>query len=499
MSTDGNSVSIENSNTALGYISPKFALLNKLITRDLNNNPKNEIFALYTKDKITEFLQHPDQHQKEIRKAVIYIYGASPHFRRLIQYFVGLSDLSYIVEPYKMDTKKANVRIVNNNYRKVMNMLSSMSIKTQFPKILTVCLREDVFYATTWITSDNITIQQLPSDYCQISSIEGNVPNVSFDFSYFDTNLDLLPYYPAEFQAKYELYKKKRHNRWIELDSPTSFAVKCNSDILNYAVPPFIGILREVYELEDYRQLKLTKTELENYAMLAMTLPLSDDGGWGIDLDKARDFWRNLDSVLPEEIGSVLTPMPISKISFERTHTGDTDTIADAEQNLFTAAGVSSLLFNNEKASANALLLSIKADQSLTYGIVKGIEDAVNRLIQAQSYGKNFRINFLDVSPFNRKEVGDAYLKAASYGLPTISAYAASQGIGQAELDGMSFLEGKVLNLPDLFRPLQSSSQMSSSDLDNKGATDEGGAPIKDIGERTDSGEQSSEDKDDWG
>lgn len=479
-------------------ISSKFAILNRLITRDLNNNTNRPTFSLFTKDNITTYLSNPYTYEKQLRKAVVYIYGASPHFRRLIQYFVGLSDLSYIVEPYRIDPKKANIKTVNNNYRKVLNMLSSMSIKTQFPKILTVCLREDVFYGTAWITADNITIQQLPSDYCQISSVEGNVPNVTFDFSYFDAHGNLLDYYPKEFKTKYNVYKKNRMSRWIELDSPTSFAIKCNADILDYAIPPFAGILREIYELEDYRQLKLTKTALENYAMLAMKLPMSDDGSWGIDLDKAKEFWRNLDAVLPEEVGSVLTPMPIDKISFERTHTGDTDTISSAEQNLFTAAGVSSLLFNNEKASANALLLSIKADQSITYGIVKSIEDAVNRIIQAQSYGKNFRVNFLDVSPFNRKEAGDAYLKAASYGLPTISAYAASQGIGQAELDCMSFLEGRVLGLQDLFRPIQSSSQMSSSDVDSNAATDEGGAPTKDISELSDSGEQSSEDKDDW-
>ncbi len=479
-----------------GYIgiSEKFAILNRLITRDLNNNRNTPTFSLYTKDDITKYLSNPYKYEKQLRRAVIYIYGASPHFRRLIQYFVGLSDLSYIVEPYKIEPKKANVKTVNNNYRKVLSLLSSMSIKTQFPKILTVCLREDVFYGTAWITSDSVTIQQLPSDYCQISSVEGNVPNVTFDFSYFDTHNNLLAYYPSEFRTKYNKYKSNRTVKWIELDSPTSFAIKCNSDILDYAIPPFAGILREIYELEDYRQLKLTKTALENYAMLAMKLPMEDDGSWGIDLDKAKEFWRNLDAVLPEEVGSVLTPMAIDKISFERTHTGDTDTISDAEQNLFTAAGVSSLLFNNERASANALLLSIKADQAITYGIVKSIEDAVNRLVQAQSYGKNFKVNFLDVSPFNRKEVGDAYLKAASYGLPTISAYAASQGIGQAELDGMSFLEGRVLGLQDLFRPIQSSSQMSPSDVDSNAATDEGGAPTKGVGEITESGEQNQED-----
>lgn len=476
-------------------VSDKFAVLNRLITRDLNRNITTPTFALYNKADIARYLSNPYKYEKQLRRAVIYIYGASPHFRRLIQYFVGLSDLAYIVEPYRIDPKKANTRIVNNNYRRVLNILSAMNIKTQLPKILTVCLREDVFYGTVWMTNDNITIQQLPSDYCQISSIVGNVPNVTFDFSYFSTRESLLDFYPPEFRRKYEIFKKEKHRtRWIELDAPYSFAIKCNTDILDYAIPPFIGVLREIYDLEDYRQLKLAKTALENYAMIAMKIPMEDDGSWGIDLDKAKEFWMNLDSVLPDEIGSVLTPMDLQKISFERSNNGDVDTISKAEQNLFTAAGVSSLLFNNEKASANALLLSIKADQTITFGIVKSIEDALNRIIQDQSYGKNFKVTFLDVSPFNRKEMGDAYLKAASYGLPTISAYAASQGIGQAELDCMSFLEGRVLGLQDLFRPIQSSTQMSSDELEKKGATDEGGAPKKEVGEISESGEQNQED-----
>jgi hypothetical protein len=474
-------------------ISSKFATINKLITRDLNNNTSSPTFSVYSKDEIQTYLSNPYTYEKQLRKAITYIYGASSHFRRLIQYFVGLSDLAYIIEPYGIDPKKANSKTVSNNYRKTLNMLSSMSIKTQVPQILTVCLREDVFYGTLWIATDSIIIQQLPSDYCSISTIQDNVCNVTFDFSYFDSNKTMLNYYPQEFSTKYQQYQSNRQNKWIELDSPTSFAVKCNRDILDYPLPPFAGLLRELYDTEDYKQLKESKTALENYAMLAMTLPMDDDGNWGIDLEKAKDFWRNLDSVLPEEVGSVLTPMPISKISFEKSNTGDTDTVTEAEQHMFSAAGVSSLLFNNEKASANALSLSIKADQAITYGIVKGVQDVINRLLQAQSYGKNFRVNFLDCSPYNREEMGDAFLKAASYGLPTISAYAATQGVGQAELDSMSYLEGTVLGLQDLFRPIQSSTQMSSSDLDSNAATDEGGAPKKDIGDVSDSREQNSE------
>lgn len=476
-------------------ISSRFALLNRLITRDLNNNTNQPTFTRYSKDDITTYLANPYRYEKQLRQAVTYIYGASPHFRRLIQYFAGLSDLSYVVSPYRIDPKNANAKSINRNYRRVLNTMSSLSVKTQFPKILTVCLREDTFYGTMWVTNDNITIQQLPSDFCTVTTIEGNVMNVTFDFSYFDSRSKLLEYYPTEFQTKYKIYESNKTNRWIELDSPTSFAIKCNNDIADYAVPPFAGILREIYDIEDYRQLKMTKTALENYAMIVMTLPTDDDGSWKIDLDKAKDFWRNLDAVLPEEVGSVLTPMEINKIGFERSNTSDTDTIAEAEQNLFTAAGVSSLLFNNEKASANALSLSIKADQAITYGIVKSIEDAVNRFIQSQSYGKNFKVSFLDVSPYNRKEAGELYLKACQYGIPLVSYYCASQGLGQAEMDCMNYLENEILDIKSTFVPLQSSATQSSSDV-NSG---DGGAPEKEVDELTDSGEQSREQSSDWG
>lgn len=492
--TDTTSDSGKSKNEIEGLIgiSSKFAKINKLITRDLNNNTTSPTFSLYTKDDITKFLANPYTYEKQLRAAVIYIYGASPHFRRLIQYFTGLSDLSYVVSPFKSDPKSANKNTVGRNYRKTLNFLSSMNIKTQFPKILTVCLREDTFFATCWVSNDSVTIQQLPSDYCSIATIEGNVPNVTFDFSYFDSRGALLDYYPQEFRTKYALYQKQRTRRWIELDSPTSFAIKCNADIFDYALPPFAAILREVYDLEDYRQMKLSKTALENYAMVVMQLGMDDEGNWTMDYNKARDFWSNLDAVLPEEVGSVLTPMPVSKISFEKSNTASTDTVAEAEQNLFSAAGVSSLLFNNEKASANALALSIKADQAITFGIVKNIEDAINRLLQAQSFGKNFKVTFLDVSPFNRKEMGDMYLKAASYGMPTIAMYCASQGLGQAEFDSMNFLENDILGIKDLFIPLKNSSTQSS--VESKGATDEGGRPQKAADELSESGEQNRED-----
>ena len=245
----------------LTSVPDRFALINKRIIRDLNRKKGNvnPSFYLYDKERIIEFLKNPYKNEKEMRRAVIYMYNASPHFRRLIQYFTTLTDLSYYVSPTKIDPATANKKTVNRNYRRVLNMLSSFNIKSQFPKIITVCLREDVFYGTIHPGTDYSTIQRLPSDYCSITSIENNVFNVTFDFEFFTKYPAQLDYYPEEFRIKYELYQKSKKDRgkdsvvlrYQELDSPNSFAIKCNADIEEYAIPPFVGILREIFDIED--------------------------------------------------------------------------------------------------------------------------------------------------------------------------------------------------------------------------------------------------------
>ena len=460
------------------------SMMSKLVLRDLTKTKKNPSFYKYTRDQIATYIKDPATNEKQLRDAMIYIYNASSHFRRLIQYLVGLTYWQYVIYPDKIDVTTANPDTIRKQWQKTINLVSTMDIKSQFPNILTVCLREDTFYGTIWQWNDNITIQQLPSDYCTISSIQNNVPNVSFDFSYFNTYSDYLPLYPTEFEQKYRAYQRDTTNlRWQELDSPNSFAIKANSDILAYSVPPFAGILEDLYNLIDYKSLQMTKTELENYAMLVIKLGKDKDGAWELDFDKATEYWQKIDSQLPDLIGSVLSPMAVDKITFDKTSTVGDDKIVQAQNALFSSAGVSSQIFNFDNSSSNALLQSIKADQSMTFEIVKKIEAAINRYLMSQSFSKNFKLMFLDISRYNQKEKAEEFYKACTVGAPAISLYCASIGIGQNEMNGLSFLESDILNLRDKFVPLKTSHTQSG----------DGGRPEKDADELTDEGEATKE------
>ena len=122
----------------------------------------------------------------------------------------------------------------------------------------------------------------------------------------------------------------------------------------------------------------------------------------------------------------------------------------------------------------------------MTFTLVKSIENVLNRFIQSLSYGKTFRLEFLDVSRYNEKEVSDQYLKACQYGVPMITRYCRSLGMKPDEIENMNFLEVSVLEYPYNFVPLVSSAKVSS---DNQP-----GRPRKNDEELTDSGAQSRQD-----
>jgi hypothetical protein len=218
-----------------------------------------------------------------------------------------------------------------------------------------------------------------------------------------------------------------------------------------------------------------------------MKLAMSNDGRFLLAYDRSRAFWQNLDNVLPDAVGSVLTPFSVDKISFDRSAATEANAVNDATSALWDSAGVSALIFNSAKASSNALALSIKADQGITFGVVKSIEDAVNRYIQAAGAGKNFKVTFLDVSPYNRDEIGGQYLKMCTVGMPMVSYLAATYGMLQSDMNNMNCLEDDLLNIKQRFVPLRSTNTMSSTD------TGEAGRPEAEAGQLSDNGEISQE------
>ena len=468
-----------------------YAAQNKVILRDLTSNRQNNpTYSRYQKSDVVNYLSNPASNEKALRDMSIYLYNSSNYYRRLIQYFSNMATFAFTISPIKFDmSKPVNESKFLKAYSNANNLLTIMNIPHEFTQILEVAYRDDVYYGLTWETKDSFMFQKLDPTYCKISSKEDGVYNFAFDFSYFDSHSEELPNYLPEFATMYNTYKSHGSSlRWQEIDPKKSICIKINeSDLI--PIPPFVSLFSALADIEDYRAIAKNASETNNYKMISLRIPIDEKtGNFLIDGNLAKDFYKQLLNVLPENIGAIMTPMEVDDWDFNNAGgMTDSDIVAKAESSLWAQAGVNKLLFGGgDDPSASTLALSTINDQAIVFRVLRQIERWINRKLKWLSGTYKFRINILDVTRYNQKEMHDQYIKDGQYGLPSRSAIMATSGLQSTDLKGMEYLENVILNLSEYEVPLKSSNVQSSESADV-------GRPKLDDTALTDAGEQSRE------
>lgn len=467
----------------------RYANLAGIKIRDLENNKDyNPTYQKYTKSQIVTYLGNPASYEQQLRRMSQYLFNISNYYRRLIQYFAGMSTFSYIVAPYGVDySKNVNVNKFKKGYYAVTNQLEKMNIPHEFSRALMVAFRDDVYYGYAWETNDSYTLQQLDADYCKISSIEDGVYNFAFNFSYFDSNKERLPNFPPEFTTMYNAYKSDAKLKWQELPSENSICLKVNEQ--SYVpVPPFVSLFSALADIEDYRAISKDASEVNNYKALCLEIPVDKDGTFLIDYDLCKEFYDMMCNVLPENIGAFMSPMKVTDWNFEKSGAvSGSDDVEKAESSMWTQAGVNKILFGGgDDPSSSTLQLSTVNDQMIVFMMMRQIERWINRKLKSVSTTIKFKIKILDVTYFNRTEMHDRFMKDGQYGLPVRSAIMATAGYSPSDLENLQYLENTILELDKKEIPLTSSNTQSASDNDPGRPTNQSkGEGLTDSGENS--------------
>lgn len=444
----------------------RYAKLSKGYVRPPNTT-KNyyNTYTRYSKSEILDLLNSPDRNEKGLRNASIYLYNISNHYRRLINYFAKMPTLDYYLTPTKIDgSSKINEKSFKSAFKKACDQVDLMNLKHELLKVLVTCFREDVFYGYEYESKDSYFLQKLNPDYCRITGVEDGIYVFEFNFSYFDSRSELLPYYSSEFQRKYDAYKKDSMNlRWQELDTKKSVCFKINEDTV-YAMPPFAGTFPDIYDIADYKQLMKAKTETGNYKLLSLKIPF-ENGDFKIPLPLAKSFYDQFAAQLPDQIGLVLTPMDVAQFNFANSgSTQDVDAVVQSENAFWRSAGASAaILGKDDITSSSALMLSIETDASIVYAFLRQIERWINKKLKQLSGTYHFKLTFLNTTIYNRSEVQTTMLQACQYSFPLKYATAASFGLSQSDFEGLAILENQMMNLQDKMIPVTSSHTQSDS------------------------------------
>lgn len=471
-------------------IAVNYAQLSSLIVKDLNNSSSTR-YSTFTRDDVTRFLGNPVRYHKDLQRMSNYLYDNSAHYRRIINYFARMATLDHYVEPYGLDVSKSiNEKSFRNNYIKTTDLVELMSIKLEFGKAMLTAWKLGTFYGYELYTKESYFIMELPYEYCQISGISDGVFTFSFDLSYFERNADKLLTYPKEFVSMFNSFKNGSKPKWQEVDVSKSVCLKVNMDSY-YDIPPFAGVFADIFDIEDYKELRKMETIMGNYKFIIEKIPLRKDSGKNndflVDLKTVNMFHNKTATLLPDEIGIFSTPFDIDTIEFKKDNSS-VDDVANAERGFYSGIGTSQMLFNGTNSTQASLSKSINVDESEIFFILRQIEKIIDTKIKKEVKGSyKFRVKLLDTTIFNRKEKAEELLKNAQFGLPVKIMLCASLGLTPSATDSMAYLENTILNLTDKFIPLKSSHTSKNEEESSNG---EGGKPQSDEGELSEKGEE---------
>lgn len=455
----------------------------KQMMRQITNNPRNAsskksyTYSLYSKENIIKWLQSPSTttNEKNLREASNYMYIASMHYNRLLNYYAGLYTGAYVISPlgFNPDDIKENF---TKQYRKVSKSLELMNIPSIMREEVLISLRDGAFYGVLLSDNNSAFIQKIDPEYCRITSICDGSFLYKVDMTKIASKLE---FYPAEFTKMYNDYLATG-DQWQEVPLEISVCIKADSTLVDYTVPPFAAVMPSLYTIANTEALQETATELKNYKMIAGQIPVDDKGNPLMSDDMVRKYYTHIANALGENVGLALSPFKFEPFTFEnKSGVSDVDDLSRAVSNFWSNAGTSGLLHGKDNDTAGVMKLAIKNDETYVLGIVQQVERVINRYLKTAFAGTSrFKISILPITVFNKEEYLKYYKESASFGLGK-SQYAAALGISQNDVAGLIYLEQELIPF-DKLTPMKSSYTNT-----NDGA----GRPASGDGDLTPSGE----------
>ena len=455
-------------------------------------------WTVFNKENLRSYLQNPynTSSQKNIRDLARFLSTLSFPLRRLINYLASLPDFSvYKVIPNISMLEDPDGDSLLKDYEDVCRYVRAMDLELDLFKMLVIAWREDCAYFFPVEDEDGSTLLfPLDAQYCKVSGVGYNgLYHVAYDFSFFNgTNSFYLDIWPKEFKQKYSKYQSDASLRWQQLDDARCF--KINLDQPELVLSPLASLFESIIDLIDLQSLTSVKDALEIYKLLVMRIPMLNSNNpddMAISLTLAKNFYNKAVELLPEEIGCILSPMPVDSVSFDKNATSDTDAISDAYSNLMSNAGVSQIMDSSRLTGQSAVKASMLCDVMFaTKGIIQQINAFVNERIKLKFPSTQMIFKYTDVTAYTKADRIAELQKACEFGLPFKLELAMMLGQDPLENYAMGWLEDQMgLAVTRWIHPLVSSHTASAG-------TSDGGAPTKDDGDLSDEGEASRDKRD---
>ena len=459
--------------TALDF--KKTEKLKELILQDIQRG-RTQSFTQYTKSLVKQYLQNPYSYRTQIVGVSRFLWRMSTLYKKVILYYATMPLYNYNLVQKMEFMKEPDKQKIVSDYEKVLKHINKFNFKNEFAVAMAIAIRDGVYYGFMYDNGENgMFLHMLPTEYCKIrGKNEAGQWIVAFDLTYFSIGQNVIFVEGIDgdtsgcwhecFQEAWREYQNssnKQQTRWFII--PTEYTITLLSsldDDFENPLPFLSSSFIDLLDIIDYSQLLADKTELDNYKLLLLGIPLIDGDvvdDFKVSEGLAEAYRQAIKSIVPDLVGVGLLPgLSLETVSFSQSSTADTtDIVSNSIRNTYKTIGVSEPVVSSADAdSAAGIKHSLNNDSAYAYLLVERLENNFQYYID-QNISDNYLFSILRQTWYNEYDFIEAVRQAATLGSSAM-VFLEAQGYTPYEAYCQIIFENAI-GIKDIMIPLLSS------------------------------------------
>ncbi len=447
-----------------------FALKNLCRREVINAGLGNSEICGYSKKDLKDFVEKPRCYSTQLLSVIRFMYFNSGYFRRIIQYYVNLVKPECWTVDTEFRTLKAKgskTEKFKNDYFNFIRKIGDYNFSAELPKILFNVFMYDACFVYIIKNDEGRQLFYFEPEDCVITGYANGIPCFAVKKpNYLRRDVRI---YPREID---EILNNSGNNSkiggYVNMPYEKTMCFKYN-DSFDHLIPPFTFLIKEILDLEDFKELEKTKVENDIYKILCLKVPTAPDGTPLMNGNDNADYLELAADTVAKSIGILPTPFEVSPVEFTTNTSNNINNVQNAVDEMYGETGVSRSLFSGA-SSGSELKISVEIDASEVYRILEQVSRQINfhcRLDLPNNSNYRFKFRYLDITAFNQNDKIDELLKLAQASLPVKTELMAASGRNPLSMLGNSFMENDAFNLSSEWQPLQTSYTQSADGGEN--------------------------------
>lgn len=454
-----------------------FSNFKRLMVHDLLNNSElietGNIGNIKLED-IQRAIEHPKAMWRTLVKASEMLIHVSPHYYRMNSLFANMALFCWWIDLYDVKSN-ANVETIKRQYNSLAGKLENMHLKHEFSKIMRTLPYQDIYCGLVVESSTDFFLQKMDYRICKLHQIQDGLYN--FKINLGGIKVSELEAYPDYVQDAYIDFMEGKRTKWYSPPADKQICIKMNSQ-WTYPYPLLISLVKDIFDLETYKKLKLQSARTDNYKAILVEVPIDETKVDAplLSPDVLGVFAEINRESMSDDIGMIHTLGSKGEAISFKDSTNTRNNVSDAVDELYNASGETKELFNGS-SSGTAVTFSVENDAGFVYSVYRQFERWVNRYIKLRKYNKpqfKFYFYLLDITVFNRDTVSKRYKDAATLGA-CIDRWLATLDMTPSRMLGSYVMSKDIFDFHNNLIPLMSAYNASAET--QAAEENEGGRP----------------------